>query len=160
MSEIAQLPAEHPWATLGVVAAILLIGWLRRPRGAGRAPDPATRDATATGDVWFAEVPFEDGSGSKDRPVLVLSVVARSCEVARFTSQDKNGRRDHVRVPQGIPGLPKASWLNLPADHACRGVRVPPSYRGSRVRRSSPGTAARQTIRVIRSVATATVPPL
>ena len=63
--------------------------------------------------MWFAEVPFEDGSGSKDRPVLVLSGGGRSCEVARFTSQDKIGRRDHVRVPQGVPGLPKASWLNL-----------------------------------------------
>ena len=63
--------------------------------------------------MWFAEVPFEDGSGSKDRPVLVLSASGRSCEVARFTSQNKSGRRDHVVVPYGVPGLPKASWLNL-----------------------------------------------
>ncbi|MDM7829928.1 hypothetical protein [Cellulomonas edaphi] len=64
--------------------------------------------------MWFAEVPFEDGSGSKDRPVLVLARVGRrSYSVARSTSQDRTARRDHVRVPSGVPGLPKASWLNL-----------------------------------------------
>jgi len=106
VTELAQLPADHPWITVGVVAVLLVLLRLlgrRRPRaGAPRA-----------GEVWFAEVPFEDGSGSKDRPVLVLSTGGRTCDVARFTSQDKNGRRDHVRVPQGVPGLPKASWLNL-----------------------------------------------
>lgn len=106
MSDLAQLPADHPWVAVGAVAALLLLVRLlgrRRPRaGAPRA-----------GEVWFAEVPFEDGSGSKDRPVLVLSTAGRSYDVARFTSQDKSGRRDHVRVPQGIPGLPSASWLNL-----------------------------------------------
>ncbi|WP_235523340.1 type II toxin-antitoxin system PemK/MazF family toxin [Cellulomonas sp. Root485] len=106
MTELAQLPLDHPWMTVGVLAVLLLVLVLlgrRRPRAGG----------PQAGDVWFAEVPFEDGSGSKDRPVLVLSASGRSCEVARFTSQDKNGRRDHVRVPQGVPGLPKASWLNL-----------------------------------------------
>ncbi|MET0789404.1 MAG: type II toxin-antitoxin system PemK/MazF family toxin [Cellulomonas sp.] len=103
MSEIAQLPAGHPWAAVGVIVAVLALGWLLRPRR--RAPRP--------GEVWFAQVPFEDGSGSKDRPVLVLSVHDGSFEVARFTSQDRSARRDHVRVPDGIPGLPKASWLNL-----------------------------------------------
>lgn len=112
MSEIAQLPAEHPWATLGVIAAILLIGWLRRPRGAGQRPTRPRGTRPRTGEVWFAQVPFEEGTGSKDRPVLVLSVVGTTCEVARFTSQDRTGRRDYLRVPQGVPGLPKASWLD------------------------------------------------
>jgi hypothetical protein len=109
MSEFAQLPAQRPWPTVAVVVAVLLLGWLFRPRHAPRRRSSLPR----VGEVWFAEVPFEDGTGSKDRPVLVLSVAGGSCEVARFTSQDRSGRRDHVRAPQGVPGLPKASWLNL-----------------------------------------------
>lgn len=126
MSDLARLPADHPWVTVGAIAALLLLVRLlgrRRPRaGAPRA-----------GEVWFAEVPFEDGTGSKDRPVLVLSATGRSYEVARFTSQDKFGRRDHVRVPQGIPGLPRASWLDL------RPTRLPRS--AFRRRTGAPGGA-------------------
>jgi hypothetical protein len=107
VSEIAQLPTQHPWTTVGAVAAVLLIGWLVRRREAGT---PARRPRP--GQVWFAQVPFEDGTGSKDRPVLVLSAGLGSWEVARFTSQDRTGRRDYVRVPHGVPGLPKASWLD------------------------------------------------
>ena len=106
MNEIAALAADLPWVTIGAVVALLLLLRLLRRR-APRAGSPRA------GEVWFADVPFEDGTGSKDRPVLVLSAGARSCEVARFTSQDKTGRHDHVRVPNGVPGLPKASWLNL-----------------------------------------------
>lgn len=127
MSEIAQLPAEHPWVTVGVIAAVLLIGWLLRPR--------TRRDRTRPrpGEVWFAQVPFEEGTGSKDRPVLVLSVDGGSWEVARFTSQDRTGWRDYLRVPQGVPGLPKASWLD----------RRPITLHGSAFRRylGEPGEA-------------------
>ena len=112
MSDIAQLPAEHPWATVGVIASVLLLGWLLRRRGAEPRPTRPRGTRPRTGEVWFAQVPFEEGTGSKDRPVLVLSVVAGSWEVARFTSQDRSGFRDYLRVPRGVPGLPKASWLD------------------------------------------------
>ncbi|MBO3086241.1 hypothetical protein [Cellulomonas fengjieae] len=113
MSELAQIPADHPWLTVGVIVTVLVLGRLLRRR----TPRPRRTAPRATvpqpGEVWFAEVPFQDGTGSKDRPVLVLSVGVRGCEVARFTSQDKGARHDHVRAPQGVPGLPKASWLDL-----------------------------------------------
>ena len=78
----------------------------RRPRaGTGRTP--------LVGDIWYADVPFADGTGSKDRPVLVLRVDGRTCEVARFTSKDRSGDRHHVLLPPGFPGLSRASWIDL-----------------------------------------------
>ena len=90
-----------PAVALAGVVLVLLLRTLGR-----RAPRPRP------GEIWFAFVPFEDGTGSKDRPVLVLSVEGRTCTVARFTSQDKGARRDHLRVPDGVPGLHRASWVN------------------------------------------------
>ncbi|WP_066581631.1 type II toxin-antitoxin system PemK/MazF family toxin [Cellulomonas timonensis] len=95
---------EAAVAGLVVIAGVILAGlrtWLCR--------GPRARP----GEVWFADVPFEDRPGSKDRPVLVLAVAGRTCTVAAFTSQDRSARRDHVRLPSGVPGMGKASWIRL-----------------------------------------------
>lgn len=88
-------------AAAAVVVAVVREAWRRRK------PRPRA------GEIWFADVPFEDGTGSKDRPVLVLGVSGRTCTVARFTSQDRGARRDHLRVPDGVPGLRRTSWVDL-----------------------------------------------
>lgn len=87
-------------------AAFLALLLIQRVLGP-RKPRPAR------GEVWFAEVPFADGTGSKDRPVLVLAVDGSTCTVARFTSQDRTARRDHRRVPGSLPGSSRASWADL-----------------------------------------------
>ncbi|MFF7636612.1 type II toxin-antitoxin system PemK/MazF family toxin [Kitasatospora sp. NPDC008050] len=78
-----------------------------RPGGAGRTPAPR--------EIWWAEVPFEDGPGSKDRPCLVLRVNGRTATVAKITS------KHHAELP-GVLALPpgtvadrqgRASWLEL-----------------------------------------------
>lgn len=92
-----------------IVAAIALVVLLSVVRAAIRR----RRGRPAPGEVWFAQVPFDDGTGSKDRPVLVLSVDGRSLTVAKFTSQDRSARRDHRRVPDGLLGLRRSSWVNL-----------------------------------------------
>jgi len=97
----AQVPA--PYLGLAAVAAVLVLALLRRGRAARPRP----------GEVWFALVPFEDGRAAKDRPVLVLRTRGRHVEVARFTSQDRTQRRDHLRVPDGLPGLARTSWVDL-----------------------------------------------
>ncbi|WP_258726503.1 hypothetical protein [Cellulomonas sp. NS3] len=61
---------ERPWLTALAVAVLLVLLRLSR-RGRGPTPRP--------GEVWFADVPFEDRPGAKDRPVLVLSVRGRTC---------------------------------------------------------------------------------
>ena len=111
---------------VGAIALLVLVTLLRVAiRHRRRRPAP--------GEVWFAQVPFDDGTGSKDRPVLVLSATGRMLVVARFTSQDRSARRDHRRVPEGLLGLQRTSWVNL------RPVAVP--RKAFRRRVSRPGAA-------------------
>ncbi|MFC0098700.1 type II toxin-antitoxin system PemK/MazF family toxin [Micromonospora marina] len=66
-----------------------------RPRGAGRTG----RDEPRPGEIWWADVPYADGTGSKVRPCLVLRVDGRDAEVLKITSQDKSDRDDHLPIP-------------------------------------------------------------
>lgn len=123
-----------------VMAVLALAVWLlvRRTWDRRRRPGPGRRPrrvghAPAVGELWFAWVPFEDGTGGKDRPVLVLATGWSSCSVARFTSQDKQARRDHVRVPDGMPGLTRVSWVSL------RPLEVPTAHLRRRI--GAPGEA-------------------
>lgn len=122
---------ESP-ALLGALAALLALVALRvRRRPSRRRPKRRRSHRPQVGDVWFAEVPFEDGTGSKDRPVLVLQVRGRTCEVARFTSQDRSARRDHVRIPPGFGGLARASWIDLrPRTLPLSALRRPTGHAG------------------------------
>jgi len=92
---------DHPWVLVAALAALCAI--LAALRTGRARPRP--------GQVWFAQVPFDDGSGSKDRPVLILEVHGRSCTAAAFTSQSSAERHHAVRVPHGVPGLDRASWV-------------------------------------------------
>ncbi|MEV7599429.1 type II toxin-antitoxin system PemK/MazF family toxin [Kitasatospora sp. NPDC089797] len=77
-----------------------------RPRpGRGAAPEPQ--------EVWWAEVPFEDGPGAKDRPCLVLRVHGRTATVAKITSKHHAERPGVLPLPPGAVGdrQGRASWL-------------------------------------------------
>lgn len=101
-------------AAAAVVAAAGFALWrrsaTRRPGGPARPPRAADRPAPrrggkgapAAGEIWWAEVPFEDGSGAKDRPCLVLSVRGRTVRVAKITS------KYHEELP-GVIALPPGS---------------------------------------------------
>ena len=78
---------------LGAVAAAVLVaaGWvLRRRLRAGRP---------SSGDIWWADVPYARGRGSKLRPCLVVQRRPEGIVVLKITSQDKSHRRDHVLIP-------------------------------------------------------------
>lgn len=106
----------------------VLAWWLlrnRRKGGAGRPPTrrpalltvapPEWRNRPAPGQIWWADVPFTDGSGSKVRPCLVVRTGPGRIEALKITSQDKSARRDHVRIP--TRGWDRKadhdSWLDL-----------------------------------------------
>jgi hypothetical protein len=50
------------------------------------------------GEIWWADVPFEDGTGSKVRPCLILRYRWRGYEVLKITSQDQSRRQDHIQI--------------------------------------------------------------
>lgn len=102
VDQIAAL-VSMPVVLVGVGALVVLL--VVRTLAGGPRPRP--------GEIWYALVPFEDGRAAKDRPVLVLGRDGRKVLVARFTSQDRDRRRDYVRVPPGTPGLSTASWVEL-----------------------------------------------
>ncbi|NJP33797.1 type II toxin-antitoxin system PemK/MazF family toxin [Micromonospora thermarum] len=90
-------------------------------------PRPRTGEATPArtprpGEIWWADVPYADGSGSKVRPCLVLRADERAADVLKITSQDKSDRDDHVPIPTRSwdPDADHDSFVNLTEP-----VRVP-----------------------------------
>jgi mRNA-degrading endonuclease toxin of MazEF toxin-antitoxin module len=101
---------ENLWllATIAAVASTIVV-WLFFRRRAGRAGRPRA------GEIWWADVPYTDGSGSKVRPCLVLLRRRRGVVVLKITSQDKSHRHDHVLIPTRSwdPWARHDSYLNL-----------------------------------------------
>ncbi|MDX5575485.1 type II toxin-antitoxin system PemK/MazF family toxin [Streptomyces sp. ID01-9D] len=88
----------------------------RQPVGSARPPSrPSGPDARGggreegrtprAGEVWWADVPYEDGPGSKDRPCLVISVRGRgrgrTALVAKITSKHHEERPGVIALPRG-----------------------------------------------------------
>ncbi|MFB7917667.1 type II toxin-antitoxin system PemK/MazF family toxin [Streptomyces sp. NPDC056061] len=86
-------------------------GRTRPPAGPGRGPEPGR--APRPGEIWWAEVPYEDGPGAKDRPCLVLRVRGGSALVAKITSKNHADRPGVIALPAGTVGdaQGRASYL-------------------------------------------------
>jgi hypothetical protein len=94
----------------GIVAVALAAAiWYLRRRRTEYPGQPST------GEIWWADVPYTDGSGSKVRPCLVLLRRRRGIVVLKITSQEKGHRRDHVLIPTKgwDPWARHDSYLNL-----------------------------------------------
>ncbi|MEU8761203.1 type II toxin-antitoxin system PemK/MazF family toxin [Streptomyces sp. NPDC048659] len=111
------------WPALVAVVVLALIAAVtegrrrsgrRRPPGRTRPPARPTRPAPRgrapsgrlprPGEIWWAEVPFEDGPGSKDRPCLVLGVRGERALVAKITSKYHDERPGVIALPPGSVG--------------------------------------------------------
>ncbi|MGV9269663.1 type II toxin-antitoxin system PemK/MazF family toxin [Kitasatospora sp. NPDC003701] len=112
------------WVLLAVagvaVLAFVVSVLVRRARGASAParPEPGRRPAKgrpgpAPQEIWWAEVPFEDGPGAKDRPCLVLRVSGRTATVAKITSKHHAERPGVLPLPPGSVGdrQGRTSWL-------------------------------------------------
>ncbi|MFF1730907.1 type II toxin-antitoxin system PemK/MazF family toxin [Streptomyces sp. NPDC058247] len=103
------------WLALAAVLLLALVatlvdGWgrghRRRPGGRTRPPrGPHARGARPQpGEIWWAQVPYEDGPGGKDRPCLVLTVHRRRVRVAKITSKYHDERAGVIALPPGSVG--------------------------------------------------------
>ncbi len=104
------------WLALAAVVLLALVatlvdGWGRRgrrPEGRrtrppGR-PGERVRELPRAGEIWWAQVPYEDGPGAKDRPCLVLAVRGRHATVAKITSKYRDERAGVIPLPPGAVG--------------------------------------------------------
>ncbi|MFB7214623.1 type II toxin-antitoxin system PemK/MazF family toxin [Streptomyces sp. NPDC056255] len=100
-------------------------GRTRPPAGPGRGTGPEHRPRP--GEIWWAEVPYEDGPGAKDRPCLVLSVRGDSALVAKITSKYREERPGVIALPAGTVGDARGRASFLETDElrevAVRGFR-------------------------------------
>ncbi|MCX5312868.1 type II toxin-antitoxin system PemK/MazF family toxin [Streptomyces sp. NBC_00154] len=98
-----------------------------RPPGRTEGPGGGPERTPRPGEIWWAEVPYEDGPGSKDRPCLVLSVRDGTARVAKITSKYHEERPGVIALPPGAVGDPRgrASFLETDElrDVVVRGFR-------------------------------------
>jgi PemK-like, MazF-like toxin of type II toxin-antitoxin system len=86
---------------LGVVVVVVLVrrrSTGTKPRLLDGPPDSSWLSRPRPQEIWFADVPFQDGTGAKVRPCLVLRVHRSSVDVLKITSQDKRNRWDHLEI--------------------------------------------------------------
>ena len=85
-------------------------------------PRAAWRGRPAPGEIWWADVPYQEGNGSKVRPCLVLRTGRGGSAVLKITSQDQSGRRQHLRLPTTgwDARADHDSWLDLRSAYQLR----------------------------------------
>lgn len=123
------------WLLLAALGAALIVLWEVRSRSkrpasrkpttrppSGKPGKPAKKAAKRPagtgpqpGEIWWADVPYEDYSGHKIRPCVVIRVDGANREVLKITSQDQSHRSDHVLIPTKTwdPGADHDSYLDL-----------------------------------------------
>ncbi|MFD5425882.1 type II toxin-antitoxin system PemK/MazF family toxin [Streptomyces sp. NPDC127084] len=93
------------------------------PAGPGTGAGAEAQRMPQPGEIWWADVPYEDGPGSKDRPCLVLRVRGGAVRVAKITSKYHDARPGVIPLPPGAVGDAQGRPSFLETDEV-RDVRV------------------------------------
>ncbi|MFE7836412.1 hypothetical protein ACFU53_10240 [Streptomyces sp. NPDC057474] len=126
------------------------------------------RRRPAPGEIWHALVPFREATGERPHYCVVMRPRLRHVEVLQITSQDKDHRADHLRIPNDGWDLSsgKAHWveIGLPprlvpyekfTNARPKGRCPKPTWRQLRARRPATGTAPALWSRITRVTPTA-----
>lgn len=121
------------------------------------------RHRPAPCEIWHAYVPYRDTEGGKERYCVVMRPRLRHVEVLQITSQDKDRRDDHIRIPNvgwdfssgkdhwveiGLPPrLVRYDWFT---DVRPKGRCPKPTWRQLRARRPATDTASSFRSRIAR----------
>ncbi|MEU6355261.1 type II toxin-antitoxin system PemK/MazF family toxin [Streptomyces sp. NPDC047072] len=98
------------WLALAAVVLLALVATLVDGWGRGHRGHPGRRSRSAAGvrprptEIWWANVPYEDGPGGKDRPCLVLAVRGERITVAKITSRYRDEKAGVIPLPPGSVG--------------------------------------------------------
>ncbi|GGS51793.1 MULTISPECIES: type II toxin-antitoxin system PemK/MazF family toxin [Streptomyces] len=100
------------WLALAAVVLLALIatlvdGWGRRSsarRVRPAAPATAVAGLPQPAEIWWADVPYEDETRTKDRPCLVLAVRGERATVAKITTRFRDERNGVIPLPPGSVG--------------------------------------------------------
>lgn len=108
----------EPWLLFLAVATSVGLALRKAFLGSTSWSGPRTRRRAPTTpsvfSYWYALVPFDDGDGAKERPVLVLRLEGTTAEVLKVTSKAKPGRTNYRRIETSHwdrPGRREGSWL-------------------------------------------------
>ncbi|MEU3546846.1 type II toxin-antitoxin system PemK/MazF family toxin [Streptomyces longwoodensis] len=153
------------WLALAAVVLLALVatlvdGWgrgsrTRRLRTTRPTRRPARRPTRQKGpaaglprpaEIWWANVPYEDRPGEKDRPCLVLEVRGSRATVVKITSKHHDERPGVIPLPPGSVGdaRGRASFLEtdelreVPVDDFRRRVGVVDPVLWDQVRHLAP----------------------
>ncbi|KJK36759.1 hypothetical protein UK15_25545 [Streptomyces variegatus] len=102
------------WLALAAVVLLALVatlvdGWGRGRRPSARrvrtaAPAAAPEGRPQPAEIWWADVPYEDATRTKDRPCLVLAVRGERATVAKITTRFRDERTGVIPLPPGSVG--------------------------------------------------------
>ncbi|MFK4596031.1 hypothetical protein [Streptomyces pristinaespiralis] len=104
----------------GVAAFVVHRGirWWDAAR-ANRAPGSRLGRRPARGEVWLAMVPYRESDQAAQHYCVVLRTRAGHAEVLQITSKNKDGRADHIRIPN-------AGWDHVSGRDHWVEIGVPP----------------------------------